>query len=230
MTQISQGADAVPDEKKNPLTRYEGQQADVYRDERLCIHRGECSRAKGDLFVGGRQPWCQPDLSPMEEITDVVARCPSGAITYARKDGGQAERAVPRNTVAVSTNGPLYVRGQLEIAGAPADMAGVRFRAALCRCGQSQHKPFCDNSHAATGFKDSGAVGDPGQPLASERGPLQITPAPNGPLRVTGNFTLITSSGRSAWQGTKTNLCRCGQFSTKPFCDGTHRKVGFTTE
>ena len=50
-------------------------------------------------------------------------------------------------------NGPLYVRGDLDIDGAESDMKGVRFRAALCRCGQSKNKPFCDNSHEEAGFK-----------------------------------------------------------------------------
>ncbi len=229
MTQLFQGGNAVADKEKQPLTRYEGRQADVFWDERLCIHIGECGRAKGDLFVGGRQPWCQPDLSPLEEIADVVARCPSGAITYARKDGGPAESAAPHNTIAVSPNGPLYVRGALEIAGAPPDMAGVQFRAALCRCGQSKNKPFCDNSHVAANFKDSGAVGLSATP-AGEGGTLKIEPAPNGPLRLNGNVTLIAASGRAAWHGNKTALCRCGQSKNKPFCDGTHRTVGFKTE
>jgi len=41
---------------------YPGATADVHWDGRLCIHIGECGRAKNELFVGGRQPWCQPDL------------------------------------------------------------------------------------------------------------------------------------------------------------------------
>ena len=47
-------------EKK--LVTYPGAKSDVHWDGRLCIHIGECGRASNDLFVGGRQPWCQPDL------------------------------------------------------------------------------------------------------------------------------------------------------------------------
>jgi len=53
----------------------------------------------------------------------------------------------------VTYNGPLFARGELAIEGAPDDMPAVRFRAALCRCGQSKNKPFCDGSHKAAGFQ-----------------------------------------------------------------------------
>ena len=94
---------------------YPGKDADVQWDERLCIHIGECGRANNELFVGGRQPWCQPDLVTPEAVVDVVLRCPSGALTFRRKDGGPAETPVKENTVTVAHNGPLYVRGDLEI-------------------------------------------------------------------------------------------------------------------
>ena len=60
---------------------YDGAQADVHWDGRLCIHIGECGRARNELFVGGRQPWCQPDQVSPDEVADVVKRCPTGALT-----------------------------------------------------------------------------------------------------------------------------------------------------
>ena len=134
-------------------TPFPGAQVDVEWDERLCIHVGECGRATGELFVGGRKPWCQPDLVGVEEVVEVVERCPTGALTYARKDGGTQENAAPANTVVVANNGPLYARGDLRIEGAPDDMPGIGFRAALCRCGESKNKPFCDGTHKQVGFR-----------------------------------------------------------------------------
>ena len=46
---------------------YPGERATVSWDGKLCIHIGECGRATGDLFVGGRKPWCQPDLASVNE-------------------------------------------------------------------------------------------------------------------------------------------------------------------
>ncbi len=208
---------------------YKGADTEVQWDGRLCIHVGECGRATNDLFVGGREPWCQPDRVSSEEVVDVVDRCPTGALTYTRKDGEADEVSGSENIVRVMYNGPLYVRGDLEIDGAAKDMDGVRFRAALCRCGQSKNKPFCDNSHEEASFKDYGAVGDRGDGLESEGGTLKVGHAPNGPLLLNGNFTIVAASGRKAWSGTKAALCRCGDSKNKPFCDGSH-KAGFQAD
>lgn len=207
--------------------RYPGKRAEVSWHGRLCIHIGECGRAQGDLFVGGRKPWCQPDLVSDDEVEAVVLRCPSGALTYDFADGSRTESADPVNTVQVAYNGPLFVRGDLEIEGAPEDAPGLRFRAALCRCGRSRNKPFCDNSHENAEFRDSGAVGKTGDADAASGGPLQVTPATDGPLLLSGNVTIRSSSGRDSWSGSRVALCRCGASENKPFCDGHHKKTGF---
>jgi hypothetical protein len=115
-----------------PLLRYSG--------------AAQCGRASGELFVGGRRPWCKPDLSTGEEIRDVLLRCPTGALTASFADGSVVEPAVEENQITVTQNGPLYLSGTLDIKDAPDDMPGTRFRAALCRC---------DGSHKQAGFKSS---------------------------------------------------------------------------
>lgn len=209
---------------------YEGAAVDAQWDKRLCIHVGECTRAKGEIFKSGRKPWGQPDNAEADSVADVVARCPTGSLTYARKDGGAAETPDQENTVFVSSRGPLYVRGDLRIEGVPDDMPGVAFRAALCRCGKSANKPFCDNSHEGSSFADHGPIGDTGADQVEIGGPLEISPRKNGPLLVQGNVTVVAGSGRRAWRGTKVALCRCGESKNKPFCDGTHATIDFTTD
>jgi len=68
------------------IFKYPGNESDVHWNGKLCIHIGECGRAKGELFINGRQPWCQPDLASNEEVEEVVLRCPTGALTYQHKD------------------------------------------------------------------------------------------------------------------------------------------------
>jgi len=212
------------------VTKYPGKRAEVSWHGGLCIHIGECGRAKGELFVGKRKPWCDPDLASDDEVEDVIKRCPSGALAYTFADGSATETASTENTISVAYNGPLFVRGALEIEGAPSDAPGLSFRAALCRCGQSKNKPFCDNAHARAGFKDSGAVGLTGAPDGESGGPLSIRPSQNGPFLLKGNFTIVSSSGRRAWSGKQAALCRCGGSGNKPFCDGSHKRNGFVSE
>ncbi|MDH3419926.1 MAG: CDGSH iron-sulfur domain-containing protein [Gammaproteobacteria bacterium] len=214
----------------NKIVKYSGDSAEVSWHGGLCIHIGECGRAKGDLFVGGRQPWCQPDVASDEEVKDVVMRCPTGALSVTFADASNPEEASPENTVHVAYNGPLFVSGQLEIDGALADAPGLDFRAALCRCGHSKNKPYCDNSHDGAGFRDFGAVGETGDPSTGVGGPLAIKAVKDGPLLFKGNVTISSSGGRSIWRGSQAAICRCGASANKPFCDGSHKKIGFTSE
>ena len=212
---------------KEKVTTYQGKNIDVLWDSRLCIHIGECGYSAGELFVGGRDPWCSPDLETDDNVKEIVKRCPSGALTYNDKKNADNELAAQCNTVQVVYNGPLYIQGELHVENAPQDMPGVSYRAALCRCGQSGNKPFCDNSHLKAGFEDFGAVGEKGDGVEQEGGKLTIKSVVNGPLLLSGNFAIIASSGRIAWQGKQAALCRCGHSKNKPFCDGSHKEAGF---
>jgi len=207
--------------------QYPGDKIDVEWDARLCIHIGECGRSEGELFQAGRKPWCDPNLSSTEHVAEVVERCPTGALFYKSKDGTTTEKATAKNKLTVSYNGPYFITGDLDIEGIGDDMPGVAFRAALCRCGASRKKPFCDNSHEKAEFKDYGAVGQTGTPTGEAGGELKITPLEDGPLLLKGNLTMITGSGRNAWQGNNAALCRCGASKNKPFCDGSHIDAGF---
>lgn len=216
---------------KTTIFEYTGDTQTVTWDRRLCIHAGECGRAKGELFIGGRDPWCTPDVASQEDAAEVIGRCPTGALSLKTADGVLlSEDAPSENEVLVANDGPLYLSGDLSVDGATSDMHSVSRRAALCRCGASKNKPFCDNSHQDAGFRDAGAVGETGLESIEAGGPLTIKRIPDGPLEVSGNFTIRSGSGRKAWTGRKAYLCRCGQSANKPFCDGAHKDAGFKAE
>ncbi len=217
--------------KSKDQVHYQGKEVDITFDRRLCIHVGECGRAKNKLFVAERDPWCVPDEVKAEMAIDVVRRCPSGALSYQPKNPDlPAETAPPENAVHVVNNGPLYVTGDLEIVGADETMPAVKFRAALCRCGLSKNKPFCDGAHEEGQFRDQGAVGESGRGFEAPGGKLKITPVKDGPLMFQGNFTIYSGACRPAWRGKKMALCRCGLSKNKPFCDGEHMKQGFKAD
>ena len=52
----------------------------------------------------------------------------------------------------------------------------------------------------------------------------------NGPLKIEGSLEIVSGTGATLAKTAKTFLCRCGHSSNKPFCDGTHAKVGFVAD
>jgi CDGSH-type Zn-finger protein len=163
------------------------------------------------------------------ELDEVVRRCPTGSLAYQVKDGSSREEAEAENTVTIAVNGPAYIRGKLVFEGDEGEGA-TEFRAALCRCGHSKNKPFCDNSHLKAKFRDTGAVGREGPGFEEEGGTLTITAKENGSLRLRGNVSIRSASGTIRWRGSKVSLCRCGLSESKPFCDGSHRKGNFEAD
>jgi CDGSH-type Zn-finger protein len=130
------------------------------------------------------------------------------------------------NHLFVRENGPYAISATLEIEGQP-----PMFRATLCRCGQSRNKPFCDNSHLQAGFS---ATGEPpsraSDPLPERGGTLHLRPATDGPLVLSGPLEICCGTGRTIERTDSVRLCRCGGSRSKPFCDGTHRQIGFRSE
>ena len=128
------------------------------------------------------------------------------------------------NVVRVRENGPYAIHAEIELNGAG-------YRATLCRCGQSKRKPYCDGSHAAAGFTASGEPATiPSEPLAQRAGRLTVDPIPNGPLQVRGNVEICSGTGRTVSRTQSARLCRCGGSDNKPFCDGSHARIGFRSD
>jgi CDGSH-type Zn-finger protein/uncharacterized Fe-S cluster protein YjdI len=214
------------------IHHYESAQVEVTYDAQRCIHAAECVKRLGEVFDPQKRPWVQPEHATADAIATTIHACPSGALHYTRKDGGAEEPVPTENTITLVENGPLYVRGDVTLIGADDSLLTKDTRVALCRCGQSQHKPYCDNSHKALPFQASAEVIDTLRMEVQEigSGPLEIKANPSGPLRFTGKTAIINGEGEAVFQAERQFLCRCGYSSKKPFCDGTHKQVGFTTE
>jgi CDGSH-type Zn-finger protein/uncharacterized Fe-S cluster protein YjdI len=193
-------------------------------ESKRCIHARHCVLGQPGVFKANVQgPWLDPDASSVEGLVTVAHLCPSGAIRYSRKDGGQDESAPLVNLLQLRENGPLGVRAELHLDGQPSG-----FRATLCRCGASQNKPYCDGSHVGLAFVASGEPATrPSEPLAVRNGVLDVRPQRNGPLIVRGNLELCAGTGRTIDRVTSTRLCRCGGSANKPYCDGSHSRIGF---
>jgi len=156
---------------------YATDRIEVSFDLGVCIHVGACLAFLPDVFDVNRRPWILPGAAEPDDIAAVVERCPSGALQYRRLDGAAGE-AHASTSVTPIQNGPLVVRGPVGVEG-PGGTTEVMPRAALCRCGASASKPFCDNSHLRIGFR---AEGQPFQVHLT-----QVRPAPTEPITRAGD-------------------------------------------
>ncbi len=207
--------------------RSQGSALTVLYDGKRCIHARNCVTGAPKVFVANvtKGPWIHPDEADPARVIEVIHGCPSGALRYERTDG-TPEPAPQVNLIVVRERGPYAIRADVQLAGAPAG-----YRLTLCRCGASKNKPFCDNSHRAIEFD---ATGEPpatsSDPLPDQAGPLAIEPEIDGPLEVIGNLEITSGTGRIVARVTHAKLCRCGASATKPFCDQSHRRIGFRSD
>ncbi len=195
----------------------------IHFDGKTCIHARRCVLGLPGVFNSEARPWIQPGDTPVDEIVKVIEACPSGALSYIRKSG--PEEAAPKaNTVRVWESGPLEFRGDIRIEG-----QAPRTRALICRCGRTTNPPFCDNSHhegfQATGLPAFKEAKD--TELPAPDGPVEISARANGSVMVVGNVEVIAADGSRVARTGKSWMCRCGASGNKPFCDGSHGKIGF---
>ncbi|HXY49373.1 MAG TPA: CDGSH iron-sulfur domain-containing protein [Terriglobales bacterium] len=211
---------------------YKGREITITYDVSRCIHAKECVHGAPAVFNPANKPWVSADGNSPDRIAEVIVRCPTGALRYQPADSSLAELPEPSNTVRIRPDGPLYVRGNLVIVTEAGERVASETRVALCRCGASKNKPFCDNSHFTIGFADQ-AMAKPSASAQNEMvtsGKLQVTPTANGPLHLQGQVTIRNAAGKVIFEGAETWLCRCGRSADKPFCDGSHERSGFRSE
>ncbi len=216
-----------------PIKSYQGNGLNVTFEPARCIHAKACVNGLPEVFDTARRPWILPQAAPAEQVADVVARCPSGALHIRPHDETLPPEAPDaENTIQVQPDGPLYLRGDLDMVGMQGEPLRRDTRLALCRCGASQHKPYCDNQHLESGFQDPGKLSKTTFAVADYQpgGALTVTPSPNGPLLVGGAVRILSADGSASVDCHQCALCRCGSSKKKPFCDGTHKKIGFTAD
>ena len=221
-----------PQEASPEIEEVRGRDVTIRFEARRCIHSRHCVLGQPSVFRANVEgPWIHPDAASAEDVALVAQACPSGAITYVRNDGAPGEPLPAVNVVRVRENGPLAFDADLRITRPDGSVDADHFRATLCRCGASKNKPWCDHSHVDIGFA---ATGEPASKesavLDVRNGPLSVTPTKDGSLLVEGNLEICSGTGRTIDRVEKTWLCRCGYSQNKPFCDGTHKKIGFKSD
>ncbi|MBZ9713452.1 (4Fe-4S)-binding protein [Deinococcus multiflagellatus] len=128
---------------------YPGHGVTVYYDAQRCVHVANCVRGLPEVFRPQERPWIQVKNADPQAIAAVVRTCPTGALHYAL-DGESPEAPQQPTTITPLPDGPLVLRGNLTLHTPGGEVRDVR--AALCRCGQSENKPYCDGTHAKVGW------------------------------------------------------------------------------
>ncbi len=163
---VSSGSFREPSEGEAVVRRdYETADVTVHWDSTRCVHSGICLKSLPDVFDTQRRPWVDVAAASAGEIVAAIERCPSGALTYTPAAGPGEQPDVP-TTVIPWPNGPLWVRGDVEVRDRSGNLFRAGPRVALCRCGHSLNQPFCDMSHRTAGFRDNPHAIDPARDAA----------------------------------------------------------------
>lgn len=125
---------------------------------RKCIHSGECTRALPNVYDYKARPWINIDNGSTEEIKNQIRKCPSRALSYYMNDPERKEEEITDEvtegtSMEVLENGPLIVHGTIEVLDKEGNSETNNRITALCRCGASEKKPYCDGAHSKVGFK-----------------------------------------------------------------------------
>ena len=132
------------------------------------------------------------------------------------------------NTLIVRPDGPLQFEGDITLEDGEGKLLHHGDEAWLCRCGQSQAKPFCDGAHKHCGFIDSAQFDDERrEEPGAECGPLRLVLKTDAMLIAHGPLSIRSKDGTSSTTRNRAALCRCGQSQKKPFCDASHKQCDF---
>ena len=146
-----------PDRQPDKIDKYRGKHLTITDNRGLCAHAGICTSELSKVWRSGAEPWINPDGASVKEIINIIRRCPSGALGYI-DDKGNVHTSLPRAgapQIRIDRDGPYHLRGAVAFKDITPPRGASENHFALCRCGASKNKPFCDGSHWYAGFQDN---------------------------------------------------------------------------
>lgn len=137
---------------KTITKQYSNDELTVVWQPHLCIHAENCVKMLPKVYNPEVRPWIKVENATTDELKTQVDACPSGALSYKLVNATQ-ETAMVNIKIEAKANGPLIVKGDIEIVKADGNTELRMKMTAFCRCGASENKPFCDGSHSKIGFE-----------------------------------------------------------------------------
>ena len=135
--------------------KYTKENLTVIWQPELCIHSKECFKGLPGVFNPANRPWVNMDADSVEKIRKQVEKCPSGALSYEMQNNEEINNETMENTpvINISDDGPILISGPVNIKYKETEELKESKTIALCRCGLSSRKPYCDGTHKKEGFK-----------------------------------------------------------------------------
>lgn len=141
--------------------KYTNGEVTVVWKPNTCIHSTLCWKGLIDVFNPRERPWIKMDGATTERIIEQVRQCPSGALSYFINKEVAAEQPADKIVeeaanmvkIEVTPNGPYLIKTECVIIHADGKEETKTGTVALCRCGASGNKPYCDGQHRKIGFE-----------------------------------------------------------------------------
>ncbi|MCX6762182.1 MAG: CDGSH iron-sulfur domain-containing protein [Candidatus Moranbacteria bacterium] len=137
--------------------KIEGEDIILFDAPELCASGHFCTRAGGIWDLVRAKP---ADPEKNEIAIQEACDCPSGRLVMVDKKTGREIEPEFEPSISVvedeiaGVSGPIWVKGRIQIEGSDGTLYELRNRVTLCRCGESNNKPFCDGSHITVRFQD----------------------------------------------------------------------------
>lgn len=116
-----------------------------------CIHAAVCVQMLPKVYNPNERPWLKQENASVTELKKQINACPSGALSYSSEIENKNEEIMVKATVR--ENGPMLIKGDIEVTGIDGKTEVKSGMTAICRCGASANKPYCDGAHAKIDFK-----------------------------------------------------------------------------
>jgi CDGSH-type Zn-finger protein len=142
-----------PNRTPDRLDTYVGKSITIHDNRGTCCHAGNCTDHLPAVFHHEGEPFVTADGASADEVVTIIRQCPSGALSFTR-DGIDYKGEDRDQAIYVSKDGPYHVQGNIAIQREKQNTGALAEHYALCRCGHSKNKPFCDGTHWYVGFRD----------------------------------------------------------------------------
>ena len=127
---------------------YSNNDITVFFKPRLCVHAAVCIRELPQVFNLNKEPWVNINGATTDEIIGVVERCPTGSLYYEKKiTDGKPPEVKSETLVTLMKKGPMVIHNDVKLIDENGKIHIKKGKTAICLCGLTSRKPFCDGSH-----------------------------------------------------------------------------------